>query len=230
MVLFLAISGLAIAGDSRPDSEDVESARNVASHSENHILGIIPNYQAVEDPNAKVDPLRPSQKWSMFARTTTDPFALVMVGIGAATSQASHGTPDYGTGRAAFGKRLGAAYSDVMLQGMMTGALLPSILHQDPRYFRLGPEYSLPRRVGYALSRVIVTRHDSGKPATNWSFLGGTVAGIAASNLYYPGHSQTGSVLLCRVGSNVLGSAVGNLLPEFWPDIRQHLFHHRQRP
>lgn len=194
---------------------------------ETHILGIIPNYQTVSDPSRAVIPLTARQKWALFARGTTDPFVVGNAVLGASLSQTTLGIPNYGRGRGAYGERLGAALADMTTQSMMTGAVLASLLHQDPRYFRRGSRSGVLARAAYAISRIGVTRQDSGKPAPNWSFLIGTGMGIGLSNAYYPDRSRTGSVMLSRIGSSVIGSALGNLLPEFWPDVQRRLFRSR---
>ncbi|MDZ4801875.1 MAG: hypothetical protein SGI92_27280 [Bryobacteraceae bacterium] len=110
-----------------------------------------------------------------------------------------------------------------MSQGALTGAVFPALLHQDPRYFRLGPKHSIWKQVGYSMSRVAVIRTDGGRQAPNWSFFLGTAAGVAMSNLWYPSTDRTGSVMGSRMVAISIGSATGNLLPEFWPDIQSRV-------
>ncbi|HZT31050.1 MAG TPA: hypothetical protein VFA33_14270 [Bryobacteraceae bacterium] len=195
--------------------------------NDQRILGLIPNYQAVSDPNAKVAPLTVKQKWALAARETFDPFNIASAGFGAAFSQSADDVPNYGRGPAAFAKRFGAAVGDFGSQNFFSAGLFASLLHQDPRYFRRGPRAGILSRVGYAVSRVVIARQDSGRTAFNYSGIFGMSLGIAASNLYYPANSINGSVVASRFGTSMMGGAIGNLLSEFWPDLRQRFFHHK---
>jgi len=206
------------------------SAAAEETKQDDRILGVIPNYQTVSDPNRPFEPLTAKQKWSLFARSTTDPFVFANVILGAAMSHMRRGIPDYGTGAASFSQRLGAAYADVTVQGMMTGAVFAQVLHQDPRYYRRGEKSGILSRIAYSVSRVAVTRSDTGQDAPNWSFMLGTASAIGMSNAYYPAASRNGSVMLSRIGSTVIGSALGNLLPEFWPDVQRRVFHRHHEP
>ena len=85
----------------------------------------------------------------------------------------------------------------------------------------------MARRVLYSISRIVVTRQDSGKAAFNASGILGMMMGIAASNLYYPNASVRGSVMVGRVHTSLLGGVSGNLLSEFWPDIQKKFLHRR---
>jgi hypothetical protein len=120
--------------------------------------------------------------------------------------------------------RVGAAIGDNATQSLFSAGLLAWALHQDPRYFREGPDRGILARVGYSISRLVVCRQDSGKSAFNASNIFGMLMGIAASNAYYPAASRNGSVMFSRmVGSSMLGGVTGNLMSEFWPDVQRVL-------
>lgn len=193
-----------------------------------HILGIIPNYQAVMDPTAPAEPRTVRQKWATAFRESADPFNLFNAAIGAGLSQAADSHPKYGYGPGAYGQRYGAAMADVTMQGIFTDGLMASLLHQDTRYYRLGPQANVAHRIYYSLTRVAVARTDAGKPTFNWALLGGSLLAIGFSNAYYPVRSQNGDVMLSRLNSCYTSLAVGNLLPEFWPDIKAKFFHHKR--
>ena|SRR5271165_204726 len=206
------------------------SSTSASDDDSERILGVIPNYQTVNDPTPATPPLTPLQKWTLAARESSDPFTIVAAGLGASISQAHNGDPKYGShGASAFSQRFGAALADETSQNLFSDALLATWLHQDPRYFRKGPGSRVLTRVGYALSRPFVTRMDSGGPSVNWSSLVGTSMGIALSNAYYPPPSVTAGESAMRLISSLGGAALGNLLPEFWPDIRRK-FSHRPAP
>jgi hypothetical protein len=226
--LALAVAvGLPVVSAQQEDSAIAPASPPVVQRPDaQRILGLIPNYQTVSDSTRPVAPLTVKEKFQLFVRSTVDPFVLGDVAMGAALSHATRGVPDYGSDRGALGARLGAAYADITSQGALTGAVFPALLHQDPRYFRLGPRAGVLKRIGYSLSRVAVIRTDSGKQAPNWSFLLGTAAAIGLSNVWYPPGDRSTDVMATRGFAITLGSATGNLLPEFWPDIHDRVLPH----
>ena len=116
---------------------------------------------------------------------------------------------------------------DAATQNLFSAAVLASALHQDPRYFRRGPESSVLSRVAYSVSRLAVARQDSGRETFNASGVFGMALGIATSNLYYPSASRHGSVMAGRLTTSLTGGVIGNLMSEFWPDIQRKMFHRR---
>jgi hypothetical protein len=213
-----------------------ECVRAQSSDGLNHdrILGVIPNYQTVTDPTKSTPPLTPKQKWQFFLEESRDPFNIAAAALSAGLSQWDNQTPKYGEGGIAYTERFGAAYGDFTSQNLFSDAVLACLLHQDPRYFRKGPEAHVMTRILYSLSRIPVARQDSGRSAFNASGVFGMALGIGASNLYYPSVSRTGTVMATRVGTSVAGWAIGNMASEFWPDIRQKFFSsgflHRKPP
>ena len=211
-------------------------ARAQSSDGLNHdrIMGVIPDYQAVNDATPATPPLTPRQKWLFFLDETRDPFNIASEALSAGLSQADNQTPKYGEGGAAYAKRFGAAFGDFTSQNLFSDAILSCLLHQDPRYFRKGPRSRFLPRVAYSLSRIAVARQDSGRQTFNASGVFGMMLGIGASNLYYPSVSRTGTVMGARVGTSLAGWAFGNVLAEFWPDIHQKFlrngFLHRKAP
>lgn len=193
------------------------------------IFGVIPSYLTVEDPLRRVAPLTVKQKFILFAKETSDPFTIASSAAGAALSQIDNDNPKYGNGAGPYAQRFGAAVADVTTQNFFQDAVLASLLHEDPRYFRRGPEFGVWNRVGYALSRIVVTRTDKGTQRFNFSGIGGMGLGIGLSNAYYPDRSVTGEEVATRFGTSLLASGLGNLLPEFWPDFHQKFFHHKPR-
>ena len=200
----------------------------VQPFNEERIAGVIPDYQTVRDSHRPVAPLTVRQKWLLAWRETEDPFNIASAAMTAAFSQADNQTPRYGEGAAAYGKRFGAALADFGTQNAFSAGIFASVLHQDPRYFRLGPESGVVHRVAYSVSRLGIARQDSGKSAFNASNLFGMILGIAASNAYYPAASRTGSVMAGRVGTSLMGGAIGNLMSEFWPDV-QRIIHRKKK-
>jgi hypothetical protein len=127
--------------------------------------------------------------------------------------------PGYGRGMEGFGKRLGALMADRAAGNFLGSFLLPTLLHQDPRYFRLGAGLPLLHRLGYALSRVVITRKDNGGNTFNSSLVLSTLLVKSLTNAYYPQQERGFSPMMNRVGGSLLGSAQSFALVEFLPDI-----------
>lgn len=208
---------------SQPAPPDTENLHH------DHILGIVPNYQTVTDPHQHVEPLTVKEKFRLFAKETLDPFVAVEAAAGAGISQSDNDDPKYGYGSRAYAQRFGAAVADLASQNFFSDGLMASVLHEDPRYFRMGPEFPFWRRVGHAVSRVALTRSDGGKNTFNFAGILGMSMGIALSNAYYPPASVNGTEVTKRFGSSLAADALLNILPEFWPDIRQKFHHHAAR-
>lgn len=209
-------------------------AQSADGLNHDRILGVIPDYQTVNNATPATPPLTPKQKWMFFLDETRDPFNIAAAALSAGLSQADNQTPKYGEGGAAYAKRFGAALGDFTSQNLFSDAVLACLLHQDPRYFRKGPSSRILPRVAYSLSRIAVARMDSSRAAFNASGVLGMALGIGVSNLYYPSASRTGTVMATRVGTSLAGWAIGNVAAEFWPDIHQKFFAngflHRKSP
>jgi len=213
-----------------PSTEPSSSEPVSEAPSAERILGVLPNFLTVEDPQQKVVPLTVKQKFALFARETFDPGTAAGAALGAALSQIDNDNPKYGHGAGPYGQRFGAALADITTQNFFSDAVLASLLHEDPRYFRRGPEFGVWYRVGYALSRIVVTRTDAGKQRFNYSGVLGMSMGIGLSNAYYPDRSVNGEEVASRFGTSLIANAMANLLPEFWPDFRQKFFHRKPHP
>ena len=145
-------------------------------------FGIIPNFYVVYEPSAA--PLTTKLKFHLAMKTSTDIVTVMGVAALAGMNQAGD-TPDYPQGAKGFGERAGAVAANGLSDIMIGGALLPSILHQDPRYYYQGTGTTKSRTL-HALSAPFVCRGDNGKLQPNYSSLGGDLGSAALSNLYYP--------------------------------------------
>ncbi len=200
-----------LAAKSSPSSSPLNTKR---------LLLVIPDYQTV-DANGPVTPLTARQKWDLAYKETVDPYNLATAMMTAAFSQAGNQTPKYGEGGVAYGKRFGAAVADGATQNFFSAGVLANLLHQDPRYYRLGPGAGSVKRAVYSVTRLVVARQDSGASAFNASGIFGMTLGIAASNLYYTAASVSGSVMAGRIFTSLTGGVVGNLMTEFVPDLQR---------
>jgi hypothetical protein len=160
----LAISGqqTPTAPDSHPGQTQSEESEHEKAkqelHEEEHqrILGVVPNFNTVNDPNAP--PLTAGEKFQLAFHSGLDPFQLVLAGLDAGISQWRDDFPGYGLGAQGYGKRFGAAYADQLSSVFWGNALFPSLLHQDPRYFRKG-NGTMSSRFFYAVSTAVRTKN-----------------------------------------------------------------------
>jgi hypothetical protein len=210
-----------------PASESAPATLVSVPLNDERILKIIPDYQTVEDTSRPVAPLSARQKWNLGWREATDPFNIASAAMTAAFAQHDNQTPKFGEGWPNYGRRFGAAVADSATQSLFSAGVFATLLRQDPRYFRKGPGCGVLPRVVYSVTRLFVGRNDAGRPVFNSSNLLGMGAGIAASNLYYPSASRTGSVMAARLETSLLGGVTGNLMSEFWLDVQHKVFHRK---
>lgn len=204
---------------SDPDAAPAQPAAAPQSPKNDRIFFALPNYLTVENVS-NLPPLTTSQKFKAVAEGCFDPVEFTFIGIQAGIDQADNVNPTYGQGFKGYSKRFGTAYADAIIGNFGTGAIFPTLLRQDPRYYQKG-QGNFFKRFGYAAMRVIITRSEnSGKPEFNFSeFMGnGMAAGLA--NTYHPGpHTIVGSANV--LGTQVVLDTLGYELKEFWPDIRR---------
>jgi hypothetical protein len=147
----------------------------------------------------------------------------------AIASQLTRSSPLYGKHfwrRDAFVKRFGATLADNTTQNFFGDFLLASWLHEDTRYVRKGPSRKMWPRIGYAISRAVVTRTDSGDATFNWANVLGCAMSAGLSNAYYPQRSRTVSVATVNWGTNIAGAGLTNLMPEFGSDVKHWFKRH----
>jgi hypothetical protein len=192
--------------------------------SNDRILWTLPNFLTVENADS-IPPLTPGQKFKVVARGVFDPFEFVLIGFVAGLGQASNSNPSYGQGMQGYAKRYGTAYGDNAIENFMGSAVLPTILHQDPRYYQLG-HGGFWKRAEHAVSRVVVTRSDSGEKQANYSELLGALGAAAISTYTYHPQSERGFGNVASVWGSQMGwDAVTYMIKEFWPDLRKHSKH-----
>ena len=181
------------------------------------ILWLIPAVDVanLRDPYV---PLTPRQKLDLFANTTFDRITLVTAAFDAGINQATDTPHGYGQGGEGYAKRYGAAVADQVTSNFLGKFLFPVVFRQDPRYFSK-LEGTGGQRVGYAMSRVFVTRGDSGRNQFNASQVLGAFSSAAMVNVWYPPADRKLDTTLLR-GATRLGVSMGfNIFKEFWPEI-----------
>jgi hypothetical protein len=177
------------------------------------VLGIVPNFYVTYTPNAV--PLTPRQKFKLAWKSSVDPVTFLIVGASAGVEQAQNHFNGYGQGTEGYAKRYGAGYADTVSGIFIGGAILPSLLKQDPRFFYKATG-SLRARFLYALAASVICKGDNGRWQPNYSNVLGNLASGGISNLYYPDQDRNGAGLTFENGAiGVATGAVANLLQEF---------------
>lgn len=213
----------------KQDQEEKNKAQvEQTGTSKDRLFYTLPNFLSVENAG-QIPPLTTSQKFKVVTRSSFDYVEFPWYGFLAGISQAENSEAGYGQGAAGYGKRYGAAFADGTIENFWTAAILPSVLHQDPRFYESG-EGSFWHRTGYAISRIFVTRTDSGGSQFNTSEIVGSAIAAGISTYSYHPHSDktlsnTGSVWASQIGYDTLTIVV----KEFWPDIRRKISH-KQKP
>jgi len=190
------------------------------------IFGILPAFNVSNQANP--EPLTSNQKFMLFARSTYDPVTLIAPLLQVPILQATESNSDLGTGFSAFAKRYGILVADGTSSRFFRQFFFPTILNEDPRYFRRG-QGSSGSRLGYSVSRIFVTRTDSGDNRFNWSRLLGSTASAGLSNTYYPESERGASTTLFSFGLSYASEAGSNVLKEFAPDIARKLRRNKDR-
>lgn len=231
------------AGASSGTSSATSSGTSSGTSNDRLFLAL-PNFLTLENAG-KVPPLTTGQKFKVVARGTFDKVEFPWYGAISGISQAENSEPGYGQGWEGYAKRYGSAFADGTIENFMVGAVFPSLLHQDPRFFQIS-EGGFAHRAGYAVSRIFVTRTDSGRSQFNYSeILGSALSATISTNTYHPRafittrYDPTTNMLIYvhnasdRTLPNTLsvwGTQVGYdtitiVIKEFWPDVHRKMVH-----
>ena len=222
LALFLCLAASLWAQTATPPENPTPQTDQAPKEKRPQRRGVTSFWPAVSAADS-AGKLTPGQKFRLFGFNTFNPFPIASAAAQAGLSQAFDSPEGFGQGAEGYGKRFGAAYANTATSQFFGTFLFPSILKQDPRYFRQG-EGSGGSRIVYAVTRVFITRNDSGKRAPNVSFLLAAGSSAAISNLYYPAGSRQFGDAAIRFGTEYGTQAGFNLFKEFWPDIKHKLF------
>lgn len=180
------------------------------------IFGIVPNYRT-SPCLQNYKPLTTREKFKIASQDAFDRGTVALALAFAGESQISDASPSFGQGVAGYARYFGTSYADFVIGDYMTEAIFPSLLHQDPRYFRRG-RGSVGRRISYATGQIFWTHNDSGSSGFNFSEVLGNSTAVAISQSYYPDNrnaTDAGVKLVSQLGVD----AASNVLKEFWPDM-----------
>jgi len=188
---------------------------------EGRIFWVIPNYRTVDEARS-IHAISDRDKLRIATKDSFDPYAFPVAGVFAGISHLQNRDPSWGRGPEGFGKRYLGALADQTLSNMLSEGAFPILLHQDPRFFRLG-RGSILHRLGYAATRVLVTRGDDGSAQFNASEFAGNAVMAGASSFYYPQQDRGVDDAAVKLGVQIGVDMVGNIFKEFWPDIKRKL-------
>jgi hypothetical protein len=191
------------------------------------ILGIIPNYRTSPTLD-DYQPLPPTLKFKIAAQDSFDRGTLVMAGLFSGLGLLTDSTPSFGRGFGAYGRYAAASYGDIVIGNFMTEAIYPTLLRQDPRYFRRGTGSGWSR-LRYAVGQIVWTHTDSGGTQFNFSEIVGNSTAVAIGNLYYP-DNRTVSSNVSKLSLQIGIDAAANILKEFWPDLNRAFSRDDQPP
>ena len=208
-----------------PSSGPVPTAAQQTDGSElkqtKRMFGFVPNYTAVS-ARTEVPPLTVRGKFDLAMHDSVDYSSFVLVGLLSAESMVMKSYPEFHRGVAGYSRYYWRAFADQASGTFFTEAIVPAITHEDPRYYTLG-HGGFRRRTMYALSRVVVTKTDSGGSEFNFSEIVGNGLEAGLSNLYYPARDRSLHNTLTNWATMTLITGAANVLKEFWPDIRHHM-------
>jgi len=211
----------------QPEKQETDRQKadeQLKAQEHQRVLGVLPTFNITYLGDSTVS-MTAKQKFGLAFRSMTDPVAFITPFFVAAYHEVGDDNEGFPWGVKGLGERAGAAYLDSFDGTMLGNALLPSILHQDPRYYRRGYG-SAGKRLMYAAATSFITKHDkTGKWEPNYSNMGGNIAAGALSNLYYPS-GESGIGLTISNGFIVTAEgALGAVFDEFWPDISRKFLH-----
>jgi len=202
-------------------SMEVLAEQQITAEEHQRILGMLPNFY-VSYLSSGAAPLTRKQKFKLAAKVSIDPVTLFKVGVASGIEQWQGDFSGYGQEFSGYAKRYGATYGDSLSSTFLGAALLPSLLHQDPRYFYRGHGNVVVRAL-YAVSTVAVCKGDNGHWQPNYSNVLGNLGSAGISTLYYP-ESDRHSIQV-TVDNTLLGVAEGAFGTLFQEFLLRHLTH-----
>ncbi len=192
-------------------SSEQIATEQVAAEEKQRIFGVIPNFYVIYDRNPA--PLTPKLKFQLAMKLSTDPVTVLGVGFVAGIRQAAD-SPNFQQGAKGYGQRFGVTAANSFTGIMIGGAILPSLLHQDPRYFYQGTGTTTSRIV-HALSYPFICPGDNGHLQPNYSSLGGDFIAAGISNAYYPQSNRGVGLVFGNFAISTAEHAIYSLAQEF---------------
>jgi hypothetical protein len=214
-----APAGQSSSTQATPATPPETAAEQLKKQEHQRIMGVMATFNTTQNHNAL--PLSPRQKYQLFFKSVTDPWPFALTAVVAGISQADDDFSAYGQGMQGYAKRYGAAYTDYFTGNFFGNAVLPSLLHEDPRYYQRGKGKFITRAL-WAAGSTGWCKRDDGTWGPNYANVTGNLIGAAISNLYYPAEQRTVGDTIQRGITVTIEGAIGAELIEFWPDIARH--------
>jgi hypothetical protein len=189
------------------------------SSPDKRVLGVLPNYRTAE-LRLPFHSITPKRKMTIAAKDSFDYPLVALSAIYASFYHLENTHPQFGQGFQGYMKRLGTSYTDQLVGNMLSEGILPSLFREDPRYFRMG-EGKTKRRLGYAISRILITRTDAGTNTFNFAEVVGTGGATLVGWSYYT-DARNPSSFFQAMATQMGTDALSQVLKEFWPDIKHH--------
>ena len=214
-------SGTVPIPDQTPSPQDKQDDSN--GKQTKRMLWVVPNFAAV-DANKQLPPLSTREKFVLAARdSVVDYSSYTWTGILAGQAMLLNSDPELGHGAAGYGRYYWRTFTDGVSGTFFTEAIVPSIAHEDPRYYTM-EQGGFFRRTGYAISRAFVTKTDSGRTRFNFSEVVGNGLEAGLSNAYYPPEERGLRQTATNWGTQMESAVLNHIFQEFWPDIRRKVF------
>jgi Carboxypeptidase regulatory-like domain len=188
------------------------AAQQLKAEEQQRVLSFIPNLYVTYEPHP--EPLTTKMKFHLAYKDLTHPVFFVRTAAWAGIQQARDNPSEWRQGAKAYDKRLGAGFADAVTGNLITNAILPSILHQDPRYFYQGTGTRWSR-ARHAMLAPFVCRGDNGVTQPNYSEWGGSLIGYSISTAYYPSSSRTTAHVFENFGIDMGLHVISSLAQEF---------------
>jgi Carboxypeptidase regulatory-like domain len=193
-------------------SEKEVAAQQLRVEEQQRVLGFIPNIYVVYEPHP--EPLTTGMKFHLAYKSLISPFFFARTSAWSGVQQARDNPSEWGQGTNGYGKRLGAGFVDAVSGSLISNAILPSLLHQDPRYFYQGTGTKKSRAL-HAMLAPIICKGDNGAWQPNYSQMGGSLIGYSISTAYYPSADRTAGHVFQTFGIDMGLHVVGSLAQEF---------------
>jgi hypothetical protein len=202
----------------QPGAAQGTEDNNQSPPENKRILWVIPNYRTSPSLD-NYEPLSTSEKFKLASQDAFDRGTVALAALFGGHGQLTNANRSFGQGVAGFGRYFGASYGDWLIGDYMTEGVFPTLLHQDPRYFRrsTGSGWS---RIGYAMGQIFWTHRDSGGTQFNYSEVIGNSTAVAISNAYYA-DNRTASNAVSNLTVQLGVDMASNVLKEFWPDLER---------
>jgi hypothetical protein len=215
-----------VAQEQTPDQKKTEKEPELEQTK--RMLWVVPNFGAV-NADTQLPPMSAREKFALAAEdSVTDYSSYTWAGILAGQAYLLNADPELGRGGAAYGRYYWRTFVDGVSGTFFTEAIVPSIRHEDPRYYTLG-KGGFFRRTGYAISRAFVTKMDNGTMGFNWSEVGGNALTAGLSNAYYPPEERGLHQTAYNWGEQMESAVLNHIFQEFWPDIRKNILRQKDK-